>query len=259
MANAGSPNSGGSSGSAAGSAGAAGITGAQCPGAAPVIVPGATGQVSLPIQVTGAGATLTTGQEVRPEGASPYKLSLLKFFFSQPVLMKADGGRVPAQLLNGAGAPRPYGLLLVDLEDPSSLVVSLAAPRGDYAGLELGIGVPAPCNGGDPTTHVFPLNADSDMYWTWGTGYMFIRVEGSAQADGAWNTFLHHVGFQPAFRITQVTGAIHLDANGATPPTLHLDTDRLLTAPTPTPTPTGGADVWIADNFATRRVLTLVP
>jgi len=256
MASAGSPiDGGGGAGSGAGDAGSGGIVGRECPGATPVIASGATGRVSLPIEVTGAGATLTTGQEVRPEGAAPYKLSLLKFFLSQPVLLQADGRRVPAQLLDGAGAPRPYGLLLVDLEDPTSLSVSVAAPAGDYAGLELGIGVPAPCNGGDPTTHVFPLNADSDMYWTWGSQYLFIRVEGATQSDGAWNTFLHHVGFQPAFRITQVTGRILLDPSATTAPSLHMDIDRLLTVPTPA----DGADAWVADNFATHRVLTLVP
>ena len=248
---AGSSNPAGSSGSA----GSGGDPSVQCPSATPALLAGATGKVSLPIQVTGAGTPLATGQQVDPEGATPYKISLLKFFISEPVLLKADGSRIPGQLLDGAGTPRPYGLLMVDLEDPATLSVSLAAPSGDYAGLELGIGVPAACNGGDPTTHVFPLNADSDMYWTWGSQYLFIRVEGSAKADGAWSSFVHHVGFQQAFRITQVTGAVQLTADGASAPSLHLDIDRLLVPPTAAD-PT---DVWVADNFATRRVLTLAP
>ena len=72
--------------------------------------------------------------------------------------------------------PLPYGLLLVDADDEASQLLRLAAPAGTYEGLRISVGVPEPCNGGDPTTHVHPLNADGDMWWFWGSQFLFIRV-----------------------------------------------------------------------------------
>ncbi|HEY5375629.1 MAG TPA: MbnP family protein, partial [Polyangiaceae bacterium] len=141
--------------------------------------PSGTSSVTLPIEIVGAGVPLMTGQAVTPATGTPYKLSLLKLYFSSPVLLRNDGTRVAAQLVDVNRAPRPYGIALVDLDAPASQSLTIAGPAGDYVGLELGVGLPPACNAGDPTTRAFPLNADSDMYWTWGSQYMFMRVEGS--------------------------------------------------------------------------------
>jgi hypothetical protein len=256
LAAAGGPGASSAGSSNAGAAGAsAGSSGELCPSDKPAVLAGATARVSLPIRVSGSGAPLTTGQVVTPTSGSPYQLSLLKFFVSQPVLILPTGARVAAQLLNAAGTPRAYGLLLVDLDDPTSLALNLAAPAGDYAGLELGIGVPEPCNGGDPTLLSFPLNADGDMYWSWGARYMFIRIEGTEQADGAWTPFTHHVGFQQNFRLAQVTGAIH--TSSGTPPALQVDIDHMLALPAGTVP--DASEAWVADNMSSHGVLTLVP
>jgi len=249
---------GGAGGTASAGAGNAGAAD-QCPGS-PTPSPSGSVVITLPIQIVGAGAPITTGQAVMPATGTPYKLTLLKFYFSSPVLLKSDGTRVPAQLALANAAPRPYGIALVDLDDPVSQSLTIAGPAADYAGLELGVGLPAACNVGDPTTRAFPLNADSDMFWTWGTQYMFIRVEGSLQNNADWSSFTLHVGFQQAYRAAKVMGALHLPAAAA--PTLRLDVDRLLSAPTGADA--SGADSheapdeWVADNAA-NGAFTLVP
>lgn len=245
------------SGGAAGSAGA----NAGCPSATPARLATATSSVTLRVEIDGAGGPVTTGEVVTPQVGGAYNLSLLKFFFAAPVLLKTDGSRVPAQLVTPSGSPSPYGLALVDLDDPTTQSLGIAGPPGDYAGLELGVGVPAPCNAGDPTSHIFPLDADSDMYWTWGTQYMFIRVEGALQSADTWSKFGLHVGYQQAYRVAQLSGALHLPSAQA--PTLHVDADRLLVAPA-SADPTGAdsheaPDEWVADNMASHGVLTLVP
>jgi hypothetical protein len=264
-----SPGASGAAGasSAASAAGAAsGGTGNapsadQCPGSPTPLASGTSG-VMLPVQIVGAGAPITTGQVVTPSVGTPYKLSLLKFYFSSPVLLESDGSRVPAQLVLANATPRPYGIALVDLDDSASQSITIAGPAGDYAGLELGVGLPPSCNDADPTTHAFPLNTDSDMYWTWGSQYMFIRVEGSLEGNGVWSSFALHVGYQQAYRAAQVMGALHLLPGASAPPTLRLDVDRLLNAPLGADT--SGADSheapdeWVADNVA-NGALTLVP
>ena len=258
-------NSGGQAGSAGepntgGGAGTAGAN-AECPSSTPALLGAATSSVTLPVEIDGAGSPLTTGEVITPAVGNAYKLSLLKFFFAAPVLLKAGGARVPAQLVTPSGSPTPYGLALVDLDNPASQSLRIAGPPGDYAGLELGVGVPAPCNTGDPTSHVFPLNADSDMYWTWGTQYMFIRVEGTQQSASTWSNFGLHVGYQQAYRTAQLSAALHLPSVQA--PTLHFNVDRLLLAPS-NADPTGAdshqaPDEWVADNMASHGVLTLAP
>ncbi|MEP7052592.1 MAG: hypothetical protein ABJB12_19650, partial [Pseudomonadota bacterium] len=124
-----SGNSGGSAGTAsagatgagagAAGAGATGAGGDQCP-AAPALPPGGTNALTLPIQIIGAGAPITTGQAVTPAQGVPYKLSLLKFYLASPVLLGSDGTRVPAALVQANGMSRPYGVALVDLDDPAS-------------------------------------------------------------------------------------------------------------------------------------------
>jgi hypothetical protein len=216
----------------------------------------------LPIQIVGAGTPIVTGQTVTPATGSPYKLSLLKFYLSSPVLLGSDGTRAPAALVQANGMPRPYGVALVDLDDPASQSLIISGPAGDYAGLELGVGLPAACNAGDPTTRAFPLNADSDMFWTWGTQYLFIRVEGSRQSGVDWSTFALHVGYQQAYRSVHVMGALHLQPGAATASSLRFDVDHLLSAPAGAD-PTGAdsheaPDEWVADNAA-NGALALVP
>jgi len=214
----------------AGAGGASSAGSEQCP-ALPALPADATSSLTLPLQIVGAGAPITTGQAITPATGSSYKLSLLKFYLSSPVLLKSDGTRAPAALVQANGMPRAYGVALVDLDDPASQSLTVSGPPGDYAGLELGVGLPAACNAGDPTTRAFPLNADSDMFWTWGSQYMFIRIEGSRSSGSDWSTFALHVGYQQAYRSVHVMGELHLRPGAATASGLRFDVDHLLNAP----------------------------
>lgn len=158
-----------------------------------------------------------------------YQLSLFKFFLSQPELVDATGGAFPAQFVTSDGAPLPYGLALVDADDPATQTLRLRATAGSYAGLKVGVGVPANCNHVTSVDQVFPLNPDSDMFWTWGSQFMFIRLEGSSRASAteAWAPLLHHLGFDAAFRTVVIPGQLTVTSNGSGP-TLAFDIDQLL-------------------------------
>jgi hypothetical protein len=139
----------------------------------------------LPIEIFGAGAAITHG----PIGHT-FDGHVVQAVSAQVLSLVARAARERRHARAGSGGaanitPRPYGVALVDLDDAASQSLTIAAPGGDYMGLELGVGLPAACNAGDPTTRAFPLNADSDMFWTWGSQYMFIRAEGSLESNGA--------------------------------------------------------------------------
>ena len=40
-----------------------------------------------------------------------------------------------------------------------------------------------------------PSGAGADMYWTWNSGYIFFKMEGtSPAATGMGNSFMYHIG-----------------------------------------------------------------
>jgi hypothetical protein len=214
------------------------------------------------VDLTVNGAALVVGEPAVTRAGSELRLSLFKFFLTQPQLLAAGGTEVEAELVGESGLPLPYGLSLIDADDESTQLLRLAAPAGTYEGLRISVGVPEPCNGGDPTTHVFPLNADGDMWWTWGNQYMFVRVEGEKGAPGAPEpeAFFHHVGFQPAFVTVTLPAALSVSASPTTASVkLGLDVDRLI-EPRGDGAPTGKHDTfegWIIDNIDDNQVFSL--
>lgn len=241
-------------------AGGAGGGAAVCPAETPA-APTSAGRLNVPLGVTVTGSKLVIGEAARTRAGSEYRVTLFKYFLSQPTLIAVGGAEVATELLTMDGLLAPYGLLLVDAEDDTQ-VLSLAAPAGAYEGLRFSIGVPAPCNGWDPTLHAFPLNAGSDMYWTWGEQFMFIRLEGAERPSSAdaWSTLRHHVGFEPAFVTLTLPAALTVTEGTSTAGVmLSLDVDRLL-EPRDGTKPAGQHAVvegWIVDNIEDNQVFTL--
>jgi hypothetical protein len=253
---------GGNAGAAG--AGAAGGAAAQaCAGPSPITLPlASSGRVDLPVSITINGVPAEVGAAGAGRDGREYRLSLFKFFLAEPALANAGGQETPAQLLTAQGTPAPYGVHLVDLDDPTTQIVHLSTEIGSYAALRLGVGVPSACNSIRSTDQVYPLNPDSDMFWTWGSQFMFIRIEGSTRpgADGEWTPFLYHVGFDPAFADLTIPSerAIGVTASG-TGPTLSLDLDLMLaTSGEPLPMPKHNVpDGWVVDNLENNQAMTL--
>jgi len=89
--------------------------------------------------------------------------------------------------------------------------LSIKLPEGDYTDLSFYVGVPDALNGTnnpDFTASVYgqdhPLSLFNAMYWTWASGYIFLKVEGkidtSATQDQAFDrNYFYHVGLQDYF------------------------------------------------------------
>lgn len=197
--------------------------------ASPTALTGA-GRLDIPVRVTSDQTAMSIGVAASGREGREYKLSLFKFFLSQPELVDAAGRAISAQFVTSDGAPLPYGLALVDAEDPASQTLRLAATAGSYTALRLGVGVPASCNHVTSADQVFPLNPDSDMFWVWGSQFMFIRLEGNSRPSAStdWAPFLYHLGFDAAFKTVSIPGQLVVGTSGAGP-VLAFDVDQLLT------------------------------
>src|SRR5882724_1868667 len=199
----------------AATAGAAGLL-STCAGKAPAAV-AATGGVELPIQFVVNQAPMTIGAPAAGRTGLEYKLSALKLFLAEPTLLDANGHELKAQI---AGAkPLPYGIQLVSADDPATETLRLSVPQGNYTALTFGVGVPAGCNAISSTDAVYPLNPDGEMFWSWGSQFLFIRIEGASRMPPAtdFTTFYRHVGYDQAYARLTVPGSISVGASGKGP------------------------------------------
>lgn len=68
------------------------------------------------------------------------------------------------------------------------------APPGRYAGVRFTVGIPQALDHADATIASSPLNL-SDMFWSWQSGYKFVRFDGRVRtAGGASKAFVFHLG-----------------------------------------------------------------
>ena len=136
------------------------------------------------------------GDEPAHCGQSESQLHLtdLRFYVSDPVLIRGDGTGVPVRLAtDGRWQQRDLGL--IDLEDGEGNCLNGTpdtndrlvgtVPAGDYARLSFVVGVPFERNHADPLSAEAPLD-DSTMHWHWRTGYKFLRAGVGTIDDGFW-------------------------------------------------------------------------
>lgn len=203
----------------------------MCPG---LLDPqGDVATMTIPLTLVAGDAPASLGAPLVAASGARYRLEKLKLYVAQVTLLKADGGHEHALLVDEKGAPRPYGVQLVDAEDRRSLSLSIKAPRGAYVGLELTGGVPPYCpdgvtqlNHADASTMRAPLDVDSDMYWSWDPGYTFFKVEGRVQIGGEQRPFFFHVGDDRRLMRVALDGAFQVEA-GASAARMVLDVNRL--------------------------------
>jgi len=182
---AGTPGTGGASAGGAGGTGQAGAAGstpvaAECAEHPPARA-GATEPITINVQLSYAGTPVTFGVPFAIEGGT-LTLTNFRFYVSSPALRLRTGGDVPVDLAGLDGTPAPYGVVLVNAEDPAGMAFQIAAPAGDYSGLSFLVGIPDACNGGESGRSA-PLSAASQMTWPAPFGYLFLRYAGR-RGDG---------------------------------------------------------------------------
>lgn len=122
-----------------------------------------------------------------------FTVTKLNYFVSNIKLQKADGSEYVI--------PQNNSYFLVKLSEKNTHQLSLKdIPLGEYTGVSFTIGVDSLRNTLEPSQRTGALDvggAAEDMYWSWNTGYIFFKLEGSSPVVPASqnNQFKFHIGF----------------------------------------------------------------
>lgn len=127
----------------------------------------------------------------------PFKITNLRYYISNIVLIKANGLELP---LSGK-------VLLVDNEKEQYTLGEI--PVGDYSGLRFMVGIDSATNHLDPALYDAsnPLSYQPvSMHWGWNFGYIFMKVEGNVDTDsvptGNLNGIISYdIGSDPLLRV----------------------------------------------------------
>jgi hypothetical protein len=112
-----------------------------------------------------------------------FSVTKFKYYISDIVLSRKDG--------------KPFvcnNYFLVDEKIPGSKKIVLDnVPRGEYIAVQFTVGVDSIHNcSGAQSGALDPING---MFWTWNTGYIFMKLEGISEFSSAPNALLeYHIG-----------------------------------------------------------------
>ena len=160
----------------------------------------------------------------------PYTVSQFAYYVSNFTLQKKDGSTFQV----------PESYFLIDEANQESQMITLTGiPAGDYTGVSFLIGVDSTRNtSGAQTGALDPING---MFWSWNTGYIFVRMEGNSPVSPQPNNKLqfHVGGFKGATNcIRQTSPSLNgntLQVRTGKTPELHyrVDLAQLFGAPNP--------------------------
>ncbi|WP_316799367.1 MbnP family protein [Pedobacter frigidisoli] len=134
-------------------------------------------------QVNGAALALNTTTYKNAKGED-FKISIFKYYVSNIRLTKTDG--------TVYSVPESY-FLIDESKSTSKLITVSDVPVGDYTRIEYTIGVDYARNfAGAQTGALDPVNG---MFWTWNSGYIFVKLEGTSPLSTATgNALTFHIG-----------------------------------------------------------------
>lgn len=114
------------------------------------------------------------------------KLSMFNYWITNIVFIKADGTEY--------AEPESYRLLRGDKAATHHFHVA-DVPAGTYTGVKFIIGVDVPRNTSGAQNGALDPAVNGDMYWSWSTGYIQAKLEGtSPQSKAANNAVIYHIG-----------------------------------------------------------------
>ncbi len=214
-----------------------------------------TGSLKLEFEaMVDTNALVFNTQNYLNANGDTFKVSTFKYYISNVVLTKSDNSTYT----------EPNSYHLIDHATPSSVVLTIPnVPVGSYKAVTFMIGV-------DSTRNVSgvqsgDLDPTKGMFWSWSSGYIMAKLEGSSPQSGATtkNLTFHIGGFQGANNVLKTVsptfGTETANVSGTTTPEIHLKTDISQWFKSPTTTNFGTTHTvhmpgttakTIADNYA---------
>ncbi|MEZ4918382.1 MAG: MbnP family protein [Saprospiraceae bacterium] len=159
--------------------------------------------VLVHFQTTVRGAEILPGTgEYQNSFGQTFRFDMLKYYISNCALIDANGEAF--ELANHH---------LIDIEEPSTATLAFdSIPNKSYTHFRFFVGIdPQHNHDGDQEGALDPVHG---MLWSWNTGYIFYKHEGSyLNAAGEWKQLLFHYGTDEAYTevIIPVDG---IDLNG---------------------------------------------
>jgi len=150
-------------------------------------VAAATGALNFTVShVAGTQPLVLNGPAYATAAGETFTVSTFEYYLSNFRLTRADGSVY--------AAPNTY--FLVNQAKPGSLSFRIQdIPAGSYTALSCLIGIDAPTTGlTDPNTFVGDLNQANGMYWTWNSGHIFLKLEGSVTSVNPARPLVCHIG-----------------------------------------------------------------
>lgn len=137
-----------------------------------------------------ADLALNTGVYTNASGQN-YKVTRFDYYISNIKLKRTDGSEYII--------PQDKSYFLVKESDAASQEIELEdVPAGDYNGVSFVVGVDSlrsVANISQRTGVLDPAGAGSGMYWTWNSGYIFMKLEGTSPASTMpGNEIMYHIG-----------------------------------------------------------------
>ncbi len=132
---------------------------------------------------------LSTGSYTNAAGDS-FNITKLKYYVSNFKLTKTDGTVYTV--------PQDDCYFLIDEADASTHAPVLHVPEGEYKTLSFVLGVDSLRNASDISQRTGVLDvsaAGADMYWSWNSGYIFFRLDGTSPVIiSGGSVFQYHIG-----------------------------------------------------------------
>lgn len=161
-----------------------------------------------------------------------FTVSKFNYFISNVILLNEDGTEYTV--------PQDSSYFLIKEDDMSTQdVVINNIPEGNYTGVKLTIGVDSLRNTKpltERTGDLDPAGAAAGMYWTWNSGYIFLKMEGSFLDTGS---YIYHIGGFGGYSSNTInniknvnlsfgsTAAEIREAHGAEGPEIHMFVDGM--------------------------------
>lgn len=138
----------------------------------------------LNFQPTANGESLVFNKDYINFLGEDYKVSTFKFYVSNISLLQEQ----PAPV-----ARKEDGFFLVDAANPASQIIEVQLNAVPFNRLMFQVGIDSIWNvSGAQTGALDPMNG---MFWTWNSGYIMAKLEGSSSfSRGLNNTFTYHIG-----------------------------------------------------------------